>query len=347
MKQNAWKFTACCWALLTLSASGVVIPHAIADSTQEGDTGDQLEPVAVELGRPVDFTRDVYPVLAKNCVACHNVSVKEGGFIAENVPSILAGGDSGAAVVPQQLDESPLYLYATHAEEPHMPPVPNPVAARALTGQELGLVRQWILEGALAGTKTVRPQPKWRPVPAHIKSIHSVALSPQNRFVAWGRANQIYVYDFVTGGNAEQLVDTNLSAVEFDGKPMYATGAAHRDLVHALAFSPDGNLLASGGYRVVKLWQRSPAASQSEPSLPTSVSTPDVSDDGSPESAWKLVGQLGPSPDDPLNTTDSEFVDRVLALDFSPDGKLLATGGGEPSRSGELMLWDVETRASA
>ncbi len=33
---------------------------------------------------------------------------------------------------------------------------------------------------------------------------------------------------------------------------------------------------------------------------------------------------------------------RVLSIDFSPDGKLLAAGGGEPSRSGEVKLWDVE-----
>ncbi len=33
-------------------------------------------------------------------------------------------------------------------------------------------------------------------------------------------------------------------------------GAAHRDLVQSLAFSPEANLLASGGYRTVKLWRR-------------------------------------------------------------------------------------------
>src|SRR5207237_8810918 len=31
---------------------------------------------------------------------------------------------------------------------------------------------------------------------------------------------------------------------------------AHLDLVHSLAFSPEGDLLASGGYREVKLWRR-------------------------------------------------------------------------------------------
>jgi len=35
------------------------------------------------------------------------------------------------------------------------------------------------------------------------------------------------------------------------------------------------------------------------------------------------------------------LVDRVNALRFSPDGKWLATGGGEPSRSGEIILWNV------
>ncbi|MFN3486884.1 MAG: WD40 repeat domain-containing protein, partial [Planctomycetota bacterium] len=33
-------------------------------------------------------------------------------------------------------------------------------------------------------------------------------------------------------------------------------------------------------------------------------------------------------------------LDRVLALAFSPDGALLASGGGVPSRDGEVVLWN-------
>jgi WD40 repeat protein len=52
---------------------------------------------------------------------------------------------------------------------------------------------------------------------------------------------------------------------------------------------------------------------------------------------WQLARTIG-SPD-----MATELVDRVTALDFSPDGKLLAVGGGEPSRSGEVRIYDIET----
>jgi WD40 repeat protein len=50
---------------------------------------------------------------------------------------------------------------------------------------------------------------------------------------------------------------------------------------------------------------------------------------------WKLEREIGDGSD------KSPLADRVLALDFSADGKLLATGGGVPSRSGELKIWNV------
>ncbi len=55
---------------------------------------------------------------------------------------------------------------------------------------------------------------------------------------------------------------------------------------------------------------------------------------------WKLERTIG-SPD-----ADSLLADRVTALDFSPDGKTLAIGSGEPSRSGQIVLFDLATPAS-
>jgi WD40 repeat protein len=56
--------------------------------------------------------------------------------------------------------------------------------------------------------------------------------------------------------------------------------------------------------------------------------------DTAPE--WKLVRTIG-APE-----ANSPLIDRVTALHFSPDSQFLATGGGEPSRSGELKIWKVE-----
>ena len=258
MSMPRWKRRVPCWPLMT----GFLFVGFVLSAVHPSDVGadDKIEPAKVELRRPVDFTRDIYPILAKNCVSCHNVSVNEVALVAENVTSILAGGDSGPAVVAEKPDESLLYLYATRSEEPCMPPLPNQVGARALSAEEIGRIRQWIVEGARPGSRSQQPSPTWRSVPAHIKSIHAVALSPWNRFAVWGSANQIYVYDFLTGKDPQRLVDPHLTAIEMDGHAMYPGGAAHRDLVQSLALSPDGTLLASGGYRVVKLWQRVPNA---------------------------------------------------------------------------------------
>jgi len=50
---------------------------------------------------------------------------------------------------------------------------------------------------------------------------------------------------------------------------------------------------------------------------------------------WTLARTIG------NESKPGEFVSRVLSVDFSPDGRLLATAGGEASESGELQLWNV------
>ncbi len=298
-----------------------------------------VEPAAIELGRPVDFTQDVYPILAKNCVSCHNVSVPEGSLIAESVEGLLAGGDSGPAIVAEQPDESLLFLYASRSDEPSMPPLPNQVGAQALTSTELGLIRQWIVEGAHPGSQAERSSPVWQSVPAHIRAIQSVALSPWSRFVAWGRANQIYLLDRANSNRIDRLVDPQLTAITVDDQPMYPGGAAHRDLVHAMAFSPDGSRLASGGYRVVKLWQRQVGQRTAQWSLPTGVVRLAVSDDGH----WLAAAtennsiEVREMPFHGSATTLVGHTSTISALQFSPDGtRLHSTSMDQTIRS-----WDI------
>jgi WD40 repeat protein len=52
---------------------------------------------------------------------------------------------------------------------------------------------------------------------------------------------------------------------------------------------------------------------------------------------WGLERTLGGAAEHSL------FADRVNAVRFSPDGKTLATGGGELSRTGDIVLFDVAT----
>ena len=56
-----------------------------------------------------------------------------------------------------------------------------------------------------------------------------------------------------------------------------------------------------------------------------------------PSTIWKLERTIASG--DSL----TPFADRVISIDFSPDGHWLATGGGVPSRSGEIRIFDVAT----
>ena len=250
-------------------------------SAQEG----VIDPAPVSLDRPIDFERDIFPILDANCIACHNVAIKENNLILEDVDSILKGGKRGPSVVAKDPEKSLLYQVSRRMA-PAMPPLPNKVEANALTPEELGLLRQWILEGATVGSGGNMDDIKWQAIPATAKAIYAVAMTPDGQFVACGRANKITIYSVATGQIVAQLADPNLQAVQVDGKPLYDALAAHRDFVHALAFAPDGMTLASGDYRAAKIWKRTPDAKRFELTAGAVVPTVAVS----PNNQWLAIG---------------------------------------------------------
>src|SRR5215207_3599054 len=71
---------------------------------------------------PVDFEKEVLPLLRRNCIACHNATKKENSLILENPKAIIEGGDSGPAAEPGMGSESMLLQLAAHQSDPAMPP---------------------------------------------------------------------------------------------------------------------------------------------------------------------------------------------------------------------------------
>jgi WD40 repeat protein len=195
---------------------------------------------------PVDFEREILPVLKNNCLACHNQTKAKADLILETPQTILKGGESGPAVVPGKSTESLILKVASHQEKPSMPPRENKVAASNLTPEQLGLLKLWIDQGAKGEVRAPAPV-DWQRLPDAFNPIYAVALSQDGQLAACSRGNEIFVYHVPSRQLLTRLADATLT-----NDP----GAAHRDLVQSLAFNPEGTLVASGSYREVKLWRR-------------------------------------------------------------------------------------------
>ncbi|MEW4530175.1 c-type cytochrome domain-containing protein [Maioricimonas sp. JC845] len=304
-----------------------------------------ITPVPPDLGRPVDFAKDIFPILESKCLACHNEATAENDLILENVPAMLKGGASGEALVPGKPDESLVYLLAARADEPVMPPLPNKAAAKPLTPAEVGLLQKWIEEGAKGSSAPPSTSTmNWQPLPETLTAVYSLALDDAARRVAAGRANRIELYDLPGKSLITRLTDPALATlVREDGQPLYGSGVAHRDFVHSLAFSPDGNLLASGGYRVIKLWQRQQNVQQNQLATDVPVVFATVSADATLAAAsldnnqvrvWNLSN--GQAVADLAGHTA-----KVNGVAISPDAALLVTASDDKT----LKVWDAASGA--
>ncbi|HSQ55874.1 MAG TPA: hypothetical protein VLM40_09010, partial [Gemmata sp.] len=200
----------------------------------------------------------------------------------------------------------------------------------------------------------------------HDAPIHSVAFAPDGKTLVTGGANKhIHVWDAASGRQVRQLTGQSASQVSFspDGKRMASTWLWNKhariwdmdrgvelcqlahdsaDEVHAIGFSPNGKTMVSAswkrgddpksrGYGFVQSWDASNGKSSKrfelQASHPTTLAL-------SPRGDLAAVGGWGEAP---LHLCDLQRsrtrvlpldrFDAVKAVAFSPDGRLLASGG--------------------
>ena len=99
-------------------------------------------PIATADAEPVDFDRDVAPILAEHCLGCHQGTSDDvgGGLWLDHARGLRIGGDSGPAVIAHDPDASPL-IQAVRYESFEMPPDGR------LTDAEVATLTRWVEEG--------------------------------------------------------------------------------------------------------------------------------------------------------------------------------------------------------
>ena len=106
---------------------------------------------------PIDYEKQVKPIFAARCYACHSALRKKSGLRLDTAALLIEGGDSGAAVEPGHADDSLLITMLTGESGTRMPPEGE---GEALHADQIDLIKQWINEGAVAPAESPAPDPR-------------------------------------------------------------------------------------------------------------------------------------------------------------------------------------------
>ncbi len=132
-------------------------------------------------GAPVDFQRQVRPILSDNCFLCHgpDKETRMAGLRLDTHEGILEKRKNGAPVVPGSPDES-LILQRVFADKParRMPP---PYSHRTLTEAQKDVLKRWIEQGAVWKDHWAFAAPVKHPLP----DVHDAqwVRNPIDRFI--------------------------------------------------------------------------------------------------------------------------------------------------------------------
>jgi len=234
--------------------------------------------VVAQTPSALTYWQDIRPVFRKHCTVCHSMkNVAEldvSGGLALDTFTATMKGSGGPVVRPKESADSLLVkLLTTDNVKRRMP-----LDAPPLPKETIDLVRRWIDAGAPEGKQ-----------PDTTAESLTTAKSAATR-----KLDMVFTTAAVPPAGLLGKMPPAKLEVGLKIGPLSP--------VAAVAFSPNGQLLAAGSYGQVAIWDLN---------------------------AGKLAKVL------------HNVLGAVNDLRFSPDGKVLAVAGGQPSAKGDLRLYQT------
>ena len=107
-----------------------------------------------QAGTPVDFVKDVKPILERQCLGCHGPQKQKSGYRIDSKESAMKGGEicnakKKQALVPKKSGESLLIDYIAAEKEDKsndVHPMP-PKREQHFSAEQIALLKRWVDEG--------------------------------------------------------------------------------------------------------------------------------------------------------------------------------------------------------
>jgi len=210
-----------------------------------------LGPMCLNLqAEEVSFKSSIAPILIGNCLACHGSKKAEGGYRVDSYERFLAAGDSEAdAITAGSPDDSESLQRIISEDDCYR----MPLEGDPLSEQQIGLITQWIKEGAKydaddpqAVLASIVPAPTYPDPPVTYPRsvpVTAVAFNPAGNQLVAGGYYELTIWNVEDGSLIRRIKNMaqRTFAIRFsnDGKTIIAGGGSPGQIGEARLFDAE------------------------------------------------------------------------------------------------------------